>query len=181
MAIALVVSVLLGACRVGPPPAPPPADCSRSAPPGAATFDSASVGRLAGSYTLISVTTARGYGGGVDRGRLRLSANDTLARFYVGTIRGDYRRSGDRPLAGAYEAPGRRYRDTAVVGGGVLFVGCRECMDASPTHYRIEAAGPAGFWGRWENYQTGGIVAVDARGRRLSNPSGYFCALRVSP
>src|SRR2546428_4869446 len=43
----------------------------------------------------------------------------------------------------------------AELDAGVLYVGCRDCTDASPDYLHIAAVGPRGFWGTWQNLQTG--------------------------
>jgi hypothetical protein len=83
---------------------------------------------------------------------------------------------------------GRAYtqRDTALtlnsvaeVDRSTLYIGCRDCTDSSPTHYRIRGVTPGGFWGTWADYQTGIGVLVDSSGKRLPNPEGYYCARRI--
>ena len=161
--------------------------CGARAPRDGVAPDSTAVAGLAGLFRLLTVNTAPGYDGYVGRGGLRLAPTDTLERYYVtDLLSGAPRRraAGERPLAGAYEAPDHAYRDTAEVEwggeGGRLYVGCRRCLDGSPTGYRIDWVSPGGFGGRWENAQSGIGVAVDRRGRRLPNPSGHYCATRVS-
>jgi len=76
-------------------------------------------------------------------------------------------------------AEGRTYRDTARVLAGGLTISCVGCMDACPTSYSIVAVTPEGFAEWWTNGQTGIGVAVDRRGGRLPNPTGFYCARRV--
>jgi hypothetical protein len=59
-------------------------------------------------------------------------------------------------------------------------LGCVECLDASPTYYRITHITAWGFTGRWINYHTGIGTYVDRRGRRLPDPEGFFCARRLA-
>lgn len=173
-----LVLVAVAGCRSTP--TYPPADCS---PPSttASLVDSATIARLApGRFDLITVNTARGYGGYVGRGSLtvvRVGAESERVERW--TFAGQ--RKMWRPLAGHYEIvnKGRAYRDTAEVVAGGLTIGCVGCIDASPTSYNIVAVTPSGFVGWWTNNQTGIGVAVDRRGRRLPNPMGFYCARRA--
>ncbi len=172
-----LAALLLAAChhrRAGSSTAYP---CSEPRVPGAAPFDSAAAPSLAGRYRLTTVNTARGWTRDSSEAVVVLVPNDTLRRFYRPGL-GGLRRVGDRPLAGRYQAG--RHRDTAEVEGRVLYIGCRNCLDGSPTHYLIRGSAPNGFWGTWVNYQTGLVQAVDERGRRLPNPEGVFCAVRLN-
>jgi len=63
---------------------------------------------------------------------------------------------------------------------GILYVGCRACLDASPWHLYIAAVSDGGFWGLWRDYQTGIGRAFDEAGHPLPDPAGLFCAKRVS-
>ena len=71
-------------------------------------------------------------------------------------------------------------RETAVeVDGPLLYVGCRDCMDASPTVLRIVSADDRGFFGTWHDYQTGiGRLFDECTGKPSPDPAGYFCAWR---
>jgi hypothetical protein len=63
---------------------------------------------------------------------------------------------------------------------GTLYLGCRDCLDASPDHLRIESIVSTGFVGTWVNNQTGIARVVDDKGKTLPNPAGYLCAVRVA-
>ena len=67
----------------------------------------------------------------------------------------------------------------AEVDAGIIYLGCRDCNDASPAVLRVHAISDAGFWGTWRDYQTGIGYVVDRAGKRAPDPSGYFCAIRV--
>jgi hypothetical protein len=71
-------------------------------------------------------------------------------------------------------------RDAAVeVDGPLLYVGCRDCLDASPTVLRIVRADDRGFFGTWHNYQMGiGRLFDERTGKPSPDPAGYFCAWR---
>lgn len=155
------------------------AGCSGSPPPGANSFVEPNVFKLVGSYRLVSVNTATGYDGHITEAPLQLAINDTLSRYYIRTL-GPYTKNGNRVLAGRHRASGFP-PDTVFVEGTRMSVGCPYwmCTDASPTVYRIGWIGRTGFGGRWEDPQDGIAHAVDKRGRRLPNPSGYFCARRI--
>lgn len=62
---------------------------------------------------------------------------------------------------------------------GTLYLGCRDCLDASPDYLRIEAVTATGFWGTWINHQSGIAHVVDDKGKPLPDPAGYFCAARL--
>jgi hypothetical protein len=66
----------------------------------------------------------------------------------------------------------------AEVDDGVLYLGCRDCADASPDVLQVRRVSAAGFWGPWRNFQSGIGIAVDASGARLPDPVGLFCAIR---
>jgi hypothetical protein len=67
----------------------------------------------------------------------------------------------------------------AEMDGGTLYLGCRDCFDASPDFLTATAVAASGFWGTWHNYQTGIGVLVDKHGHRLPDPAGHFCAVRI--
>jgi hypothetical protein len=103
-----------------------------------------------------------------------------MQRFYIQTIRG-YVKRGERPLAGQYsnaDDPMRRVEE-AELEDGVLFLGCRRCMDGSPYQLRLLAQTPTIVWGLWENPQSGFERLADSAGNELPNPAGYFCLRRV--
>jgi hypothetical protein len=175
--LALVIGAAAGCLsgRVRPPAdCPPPAD--RAALP-----DSGAVAGLAGRYLLVDVTTARGYGGGVARGQLALARPDSASEVVERRGLGGSVRRVWRPLVGRYEAvhDAAVYGTPAEMGRAGFTLGCVECLDASPTYYRITQITSWGFTGRWINYQTGIGTYLDRRGRRLPDPEGFFCARRL--
>jgi len=107
------------------------------------------------------------------RGHLELAATDTLRRYYIQTLRG-YVKRGLRPLAGQcrYVADSLGRSEEAEVEDGVLFLGCRLCMDASPDELRLLARTPERVWWLWENPQSGIERVADSPGNWLPNPAG---------
>jgi hypothetical protein len=67
----------------------------------------------------------------------------------------------------------------AEIDSSVLYIGCRDCTDASPLVLRVRALSASGFWGSWRDYQTGIGYVVDGKGKRAPDPAGHFCAIRV--
>lgn len=62
---------------------------------------------------------------------------------------------------------------------GLIYVGCRPCLDASPWLLYVAAVSADGFWGLWKDNQTGIGRVFDDGGRPLPDPAGYFCARRI--
>jgi len=157
-------------------------DCPPTAPAGAHAVDSDSVTHLAGGYDLVLVGLSAGAPARVTRFRVNLTVADTLYRYWIPTIRGSIRK-GDRPLAGTVafiDSAGVPQRpDPADVEDGVLYLGCRQCTDASPLQLHLIAETPAWLWGLWEDKQTGIGRLIDASRNWAPNPAGYFCAQRL--
>ena len=63
---------------------------------------------------------------------------------------------------------------------GIVYMGCRDCMDGDPLELIVTAADTDGFYGRWRDYQRGIGHAIDESGRRLPDPAGHFCAVRIN-
>ena len=159
---------------------PWPVDCPPSAPARAEPLRHADLECLAGRYDVTLVVLSYGPGSPSRRGHLELAPTDTLRRYYIQTI-GGYKRYGMRPLAGQFRAandPLRRVED-AEVEDGVLYIGCRRCMDASPGELRLLATTPTVVWGLWYNPQSGLESVTDSLGKPLPNPAGHFCMRRV--
>ena len=177
-AIALIVAC--GGLGCSPRTQPWPMDCPPSAPSGSRPVESDELESLAGRYEVILVSLSHGSRPSFWRGHLDLAATDTLQRYYIRTIRG-YVRRGLRPLAGRFryatDSLGRA--EEAEVEDGVLFLGCRECTDASPDVLRLLAQTPAQVWGLWENPQSGIEHVADSARNWLPNPAGHFCLRRV--
>lgn len=135
---------------------------------------------LAGSYEVTQVALPYGPHPAYWRGHLELLPADSLRRYYIETIGGP-KRHGFRPLVGQYRYAGDSLRqvEEAEVEGGVLYLGCRRCADASPDELRLIAATTTAVWGTWYNPQTGIDRAMDSLGQPLPNPAGHFCMRRV--
>ena len=148
----------------------------------ATRVDSTQVRELAGTYQLTTVNTAPGYDQAVSQSRLRLATVDTGHLYMTHQVIGAVRRIW-RPLAGREEwtIGDKVYSDTAIVTARGLVIGCTNCLDGSPTSYTILTVTDSGFTGTWFNPETGLGYPVDKQGRRLPDPSGYFCAQRVKP
>jgi hypothetical protein len=138
---------------------------------------------LAGDYRLVEVRTQPSPGS-ARSGRLHLFPVDsaTRAASVGGAVRdligwfdpadGD---SASRVQAGSRdpEHPG------AVLAGSHLRLGQAGTLDAYVDNLTITAVSEDGFWGWWKE-EPGLEVAVDRNsGRRLPDPAGFFCALRV--
>jgi hypothetical protein len=84
----------------------------------------------------------------------------------------------DLRLIGVLEwGPDKRH-DAAEWDAGTLYLGCRDCTDASPDRLHIDAVSDRGFWGTWVNDQSGIARLMDDEGKPAPNPAGYFCAVR---
>jgi len=115
------------------------------------------------------------------RAGLLLATPDTLRRYFPEHFRGTHALLGQR-VAGLWRQKGAdssSWLEEVSLDAGVLYVGCRSCLDASPDQFQIEHVAPIGFWGRWENPLTGLWVIVDSAGRELPKPSGFYCAIRA--
>ena len=187
LTVVAAVSVALFSCK---PRVPSPHDVAvLSAQPcdtatmHATPFDSTRWTQLEGLFEMVMVTTSYKDASAPHRYRLRLARTDSARRFYRRTgLRGPYGPVRDRPLMGQAEAQvsdSVQWRVSAEFEYGTLYIGCRECMDASPTHYRVSRVWPHGFAGTWRDYQTGIYRVVDSSGKALPDPAGYFCAHRV--
>jgi hypothetical protein len=82
----------------------------------------------------------------------------------------------DLRLVGTWRSSDDRRADSAEWDAGTLYLGCRDCLDASPDQLRIEALSAGEFRGSWVNDQTGIGRRFDSTGKALPDPAGYFCA-----
>ena len=121
-------------------------------------------------------TTRRGF-----RARLLLAPPDTLRRYYPERYRHRDLLLGQQ-VAGVWtgQNDSTTYQDDVSVDGHNFYLGCRVCLDASPVRFGIERVAATGFWGHWEDPQTGISRVYDTAGRELPNPAGIYCAVRVS-
>ncbi len=138
---------------------------------------------VAGSFRLVQVWTSYVTNGRpfVQHFRLDLRIPDSVSAQPTPASpfnrpRSNLQLIGDRSAVGDTVS----HREPVEVDAGRLYMGCRDCADASPDVGRITLVGPSGFQGVWGNAQTGIGRAIDDRGRELPNPQGYFCAIRDS-
>jgi hypothetical protein len=160
---------------------PWPTECSPTAPAEARPVEPKDVEALAGRYTVTLVLLSHGPEPVSWDGHLDLSITDTLKRYYVQTLRG-YVKRGYRPLAGHFRfvADSLHRAEEVEVEGNVLYLGCRDCMDASPDELRLLAQAPGLVWGLWENPQSGNVRVARGPDDWLPNPAGYYCMRRES-
>ena len=71
------------------------------------------------------------------------------------------------------------YVDVVELDGASLYVGCRDCTDASPDVLWLHSVSATGFRGAWVNPQSGIVRATRKDGSLAPNPGGHFCAVRV--
>ncbi len=161
-------------------PGPVPEECPQGFA-NAQPFDQGYIEELAGTYEVRVVPTSHGTTRSVTRTGLLLAVPDTMRRYYPEHFQGTPALLGQR-LAGLWRYKGADSSsavDEVSLDGGIMYVGCRFCLDASPDRFQIEHIAPKGFWGRWDNPQTGLWIIVDSAGRELPKPSGFYCAVRV--
>ena len=153
--------------------------CSETAPVDAEPATADQIPSLTGRFSLVQVTTSLpGEGKPAFRSQLELHRPDTAT---VSTMM--FQRALGQPkdlrLVGSERWSQDHPPEPAEWDAGTLFIGCRNCFDASPTHYRITAISPRGFWGSWIDYQTGTVHVIGKDGKVAPNPAGYFCATRL--
>jgi hypothetical protein len=161
-------------------PGPVPEECPQALV-NARPFDPGYIEELAGTYEVRVVPTSYGTTRAVTRAALLLAVPDTLRRYFPEHFRGERALLGQR-LAGLWRYAGAdssATREEVSFEAGVLYIGCRLCLDASPDQFQIEHVARTGFWGHWENPLIGLWVIVDSAGRELPKPSGFYCAIRV--
>ncbi len=132
---------------------------------------------LVGDFTLLQVTTSDG-SGRVSRTRLTLAATDSASRLHAIERSIGHMPRRDLQLVGTWQWSSGRPPIRIEMDAGTLYLGCRDCTDASPDHLSVTTITPQGFSGTWIDFQTGLGYAVDDEGRRLPDPAGYFCAVR---
>jgi hypothetical protein len=132
---------------------------------------------MVGSFRVTLVTTS--YKASPMRSEVELFAVDSTTRLRAGQPRVGRRPRADVRLIGVDYWNRQSPADAAEWDDGVLFLGCRDCFDASPHKLRVGAVTEDGFWGWWVNEQSGTVRVVDRHGAPTPNPAGYFCARRV--
>lgn len=144
-------------------------------------LDTVAVSRLDGRYTVTQVSTSRGTATSTQRGTLALARNDSVSRYFESHITRRVRR-GDRVLAGTLTLEGGRADTVTATTDGLRVGACQfsYCSDAPVSHYSIVEVTPVmvrGYWSTGVNATN--YVYLDARGRRLPDPGGHFCATRL--
>jgi len=112
-----------------------------------------------------------------ERTTVELHRPDSVTR--AATARRLIGRPKNLQLVGTLGDKGHSLAGAVKVDAGTLFIGCRDCNDASPDHLKISAISDRGFWGTWVDYQTGIGRVFGKDGKPLPDPAGYFCALRI--
>src|SRR5687768_2964384 len=144
-----------------------PDECPRPVEGSAARLDRADLSALAGSFRLVMVTTSYSTDSRkwwVTRTGLALELADSTRKAESKARRIGYMRRADLQMVGHWDwANGKHPREVAELDGRILFLGCRDCNDASPDILIITSVSRRGFSGFWRNYQTGIGVAVDAK------------------
>jgi hypothetical protein len=157
----------------------PTDECTAPAGPPLASLDSASRSLLAGTFRLVQVGSPEGRK--LPRiSSLQLHLADSSERANAGAKRlGN--RSRNLEMAGKRTILSSGTSDPAELDGIVLYVGCRECSDASPEALTLFAVTETGFSGRWLNPYSGIEVVLRANSRNVLTSPGHFCATRVPP
>jgi hypothetical protein len=165
------------------PSSPSPQECGPAVPETAQHPLAIPISKLAGDYQLVQVRTQPAPSVTMS-GRLHLAAVDSASkaaavggavRDLIGWYDSERGESLRRPDAGSRdpEHPG------AVLAGSHLRLGPAGSLDAYVEHLTITAVSAEGFWGWWKA-EPGFTLTVDkTTGRRLPDPAGFFCALRV--
>ena len=179
--VVTTVLMLLTGCATGRASAPPvEIDCLP--PPSAlSASDSARLSVLAGTFRLTEVLTsfsAPSPGDAVSHATITLALADSLRRAQSRVRRIGYAPRRDLRLIGRLRTS-EGFEHPAEVDGTVLYIGCRDCYDASPLVMRVTEVAESGFRGTWRDYQTGIGRAYDpTTGRPTPDPAGHFCAQR---
>jgi hypothetical protein len=181
-ALAGVAALAIMGCHPHPSAAPP-LQCGPAVPETAQHPVAIPTADLAGDYHLVQVRTQPAPSA-TTSGRLHLMPVDsgTRATAVGGAVRDligwlDPKEADDRWRADAGSRdpahPG------AVLAGSHLRLGQSGALDAYVEHLTITAVSRDGFWGWWKA-EPGFEVTLDSNsGRRLPDPAGFFCALRV--
>lgn len=173
------VAMLTGCVHARPSPPATPTACDWLRKPATRWFTPDQATRLVGRFRILSVDTAAGWSRRIDQTVISLRLPDSTERAAAG-LPGPRRT--DLQLVDASKPPlmiGRTPIRDVELDAGVLHLGSRDAMDASPTMFRIDRVWAGGFAGRWHNDQTGIGRAIDSAGHWLPNPGGYYCAVRI--
>src|SRR5687767_5525067 len=179
---AFAIPALLSLLRAPATPQGAQASCPTVPAPSGTPFADSLAGELRGTFRLTMVTTTYpGTGPIIDSSLILTLGEVDSARRAQATER----RMGFVPrkrllLEGSVVSnSGDARAQPAEIDDGILYLGCRDCMDASPAVLQVQVISEAGFWGSWRDYQTGIGYVVDREGRRAPDPAGPFCAIRV--
>jgi hypothetical protein len=165
--------LLLNACVAA---SPVPQECPRAFGT-ALPLDSVRLEQLVGTYDVSLVPTSYGLTRHPIPARLVLAPRESLRVHFPEAPSRLGARCHLRSVVSIGSPGHRRGSKLVELDGGVLYVGCRQCLDGSPDRLRIERVGAGGSWGHWDNPQTGLWRIVDTAGRPLPNPSGIYCAV----
>jgi hypothetical protein len=137
---------------------------------------------LAGTFRLVLVRTSEpvDHSDNVFRASTHVLTLADSAQRAASRVRGlGHAPRADLRLLGEWRNSPSERATEAEIDGSLLYLGCRDCMDASPTVLRIIEVDERGFFGTWRNYQTGiGRLLDKSTGDPLPDPAGYFCAWR---
>jgi hypothetical protein len=160
------------------------ADCGPNAPADAASFKASRLTDLTGTFRMVHVLTSfpvDSVAHAIRRSSISLQLPDSaqLALSRESSL-GRYARR-NLQLTGTWDWSDSVYPLwPAEMDSDTLYLGCRDCIDASPYVLLVAHVSQRGFWGRWRDYQTGiGTVFDQRTGARLPDPAGFFCAIRT--
>jgi hypothetical protein len=157
--------------------------CAADQPARASAADSAQVKWRAGRFRLVQVISTLPTGRAPfiwETGTLTLRepTPEQLAVSKVRSIGHTARR--DLRLLGTWQAQGWPRAEVAEVDGRDLLLGCRDCLDGSPTRLQVQGESSDRTWGVWRDPQSGYVVAVDPVTKEpMKELAGPFCAARL--
>ena len=157
-----------------------PERCEPSARPLVYLVPDSQAALMTGTFRLVLVTTSYpGFGTPVDSGwTLTLNTPDSAQRAQARERTVGHSPRQHLQLLGSIATAGTPVQP-AELENGVLYLGCRDCNDASPLTLRLAEVSVAGFRGTWRDYQTGIGRVFDSSGKPAPDPAGYFCAVRT--
>lgn len=175
---ALVILIATTACIYRRTPRPPV--CPIAAAAKVVESDTSQARNLAGVFSLRLEASSFKVSRPAASAELALTVLDSAERTQARERRlGHLPRRAPR-VGGEVRYMGSETAVPAEVDGVTLYLGCRDCLDASPLVLTIQAVSKDGFWGTWRDYQTGiGEVVDSLTGRPLADPAGRFCAQRA--
>lgn len=132
---------------------------------------------MVGRFRVTFVTTS--FERSTSHNELELFAADSATRMQARERRIGHRPRRDLRLVGRDYWDPHRPAESAEWDDGILYLGCRDCIDGSPDKLTISAISENGFWGRWRNDQSGFAHVLDSHGQLAPDPAGHFCARRI--